>query len=74
MATPTEDLLNDTIAALRANLAAGGLSSFRENEDSASFHDPSKYAALLRTLANDEIAASINNSGQAPPKVFTYLC
>lgn len=73
MAT-TEELFAAVTAALQANLANGGVSSFRENEDSATFHSPSQYAALLRTLSNDEIAASINNAGQPSPKVFTYLC
>ncbi len=58
----------------QANLEAGGLSSFRENEDSATYFTPNQYAALFRTLANDEIANSINAADSQRPPVFTYLC
>lgn len=73
MAT-TEELFAALSATLKANLEAGGLSSFRENEDSATYFTPNQYAALFRTLANDEIANSINAADSQRPPVFTYLC
>jgi len=74
MATPTEEILAAIQAAIQANLAAGGVSGFRENEDSATFHSPSQYASLIRTLANDEVQATLDNAGKAPQPVFRYVC
>jgi hypothetical protein len=72
MATTAEQLLEALTAAAKKS-AEEGIAAFREGEDSAQLHSLKDFAALIRTLADDEVAASINGAGETPRPKFRSL-
>lgn len=60
----SDDLISDLVAALKP------VRSFREGEDSATFHSPTELAKAIEILANQEVRDLINGANASTTPVF----
>lgn len=74
MAAPTAEELLAALTTAAKSVAEGKVSAFRENEDSANFIALSQYAALLRTVSDENVQNAINSASEVKRPKFRYLC